>query len=141
MSNKSDIYLFESEGQHNIVEAIDLAVNNAKQHGLKLVIFTSAGKGIDLAIEKGFSPVNLIGVFFPKDFIPPKDKTVGLIDEKKKSYEVSGVKIIQADIFPFKELSSSVPSTYYSNPLRNALAVFSGGMPLVIQSVLMAFYL
>jgi len=142
------------EGKANLRQTIEIAVTAARAHRInKLVIFTSQGDGVRIALdilaqptsEAETSKIGLVGVTFPQgtQFVDEKNEpfAVEISPENQQLFAKAAIPLIRAHL-PF----SPIPPYFkdrgvLANDLsliENALNIFGGSMSLCVQAVLMA---
>ncbi len=140
---------FLQEGKENLSRCLQATFTAALNHDIKkIVIFTSAGRGVVMAIEdycsqEQFADIGLVAVTFPSHM----QFSAGDTSEHRVPAKVSGlltskgVPLVRAHL-PFDPIR-----THYRGHgilgqdfslIGNALRIFSGGMSLCVQAVLMA---
>ena len=143
---------FLREGKANLRQTIQLSLEAVIAHNLeKLIVFTSHGEGLKLAlemtksVESRFSAIRLIGVTFPQGMrFTDKDNQDVVVDILPSDLELfarENIPILRAHL-PFSPIPPSFKGRgHLGNDLSlvgNALLMFGGGMPLCVQSVLIA---
>jgi hypothetical protein len=130
---------FLTEGKSNLSECLKLCFSHAKAAGIQnIVVFTSAGEGLELACKKfltspQFSDVRITGVSFPIGIVPTEALEVP--DERRKLLEEFGIPIIRAAFplnFPIE------PTAPTKSPVQIALEFFSGGTVMCLNAAIVA---
>jgi hypothetical protein len=140
---------FLQEGKENLARCLQASFAAAAAHKVKkMVIFTSAGKGVMMALQDycsqdQFAEVQLIAVTFPSQ----SQFSVGEASEHTISADICDtlatrkVPIVRAHL-PFDPIRSHYEGHGLLGQdfslIGNALRIFSGGMSLCVQAVLMA---
>lgn len=147
----TSITYFLREGRDNLRECLRIAFDAAKNHSIdKIVIFTSEGLGIRIALEEfcpepEFRDLKLVAVTFPagKPFTDADGNRLRVeIDPQLRQLMAErDIPIVRAHL-PFDAIT---PTRSNSGVLgqdlslvENALNVFGGSMSLCVQAVLMA---
>jgi hypothetical protein len=141
---------FLSEGKANLRECLKASFEAAVFHGVqKIVIFTSSGEGVRLALEDfisrpEYSSVKLVAVTFPtgmkftdsnRNRISPK-----IPKAERQLFAEHHVRVIKAHL-PFEPIKAAFGRGFLGQDLcliGNALGIFGGGMSLCVQAILMA---
>jgi hypothetical protein len=140
---------FLQEGKANLAACLQATFAAARSHQVqKIVIFTSAGHGVSLALEQfcsqeQFSEINLIAVTFPSqtEFSTEDSPEHRIPDNLLRDFSTKGIPVVRAHL-PFEPIR-----THYSGHgvlgqdfglIGNALRIFGGSMSLCVQAVLMA---
>ncbi len=140
---------FLQEGKENLARCLQATFEAAAAHSIKkVIIFTSAGRGVKMALENycsqvQFSEIELIAVTFPSQtHFSAGDSSEHIIPDEDCEYFASrNVPIVRAHL-PF----DPIPSHYKGHGILgqdfsligNALKIFCGSMSLCVQAVLMA---
>ncbi len=140
---------FLKEGKGNLARCLEASFAAALAHQIKkVIIFTSAGQGVTLAIQnyrsqERFADIDLIAVTFPSQ----SQFTVGdpvdhaIPADLQNYFFTNSIPVVRAHL-PFDPIR-----THYQGHgilgqdfslIDNAFRVFSGGMSLCVQAVLMA---
>jgi hypothetical protein len=140
---------FVEEGKANLSRCLECSFEAAVAHSIKkLVIFTSAGKGVKMAIEEycskpEFSHIKIIAVTFPSHTkLPPGDPSDHCIMEEMSEYlKKHDVPVVRAHL-PFEPIRAHRVGEGLLGQdfslISNALRIFCGSMSLCVQAVLMA---
>ncbi|MGA2851318.1 MAG: hypothetical protein ABSE46_20135 [Terracidiphilus sp.] len=140
---------FLREGKENLARCLDVTFSAALAHQVeKVVIFTSAGQGVLMALEsyrsqKQYAHIELIAVTFPSQ----SQFTAG--DPSEHSISVDVARILAENKIPIvrAHLPFDPIRTHYAGQgvlgqdfglIGNALRIFGGSMSLCVQAVLMA---
>lgn len=140
---------FLQEGKENLVNCLQKTFDAALAHKIeKIIIFTSAGKGILMALREyctkaQYSHIKLIAVTFPNQahFTAGDSSDHFISDEDRRVFEEEHVPIVRAHL-PFHPIRSQHTNQGVLGQdfglIDNALRIFGGGMSLCVQAVLMA---
>jgi uncharacterized protein len=140
---------FLQEGKENLSRCLDATFAAADAHNIKkIVIFTAAGTGVTMAIDNylsqpQYSTIELIAVTFPSQahFTAESPSDQSISPELAHEFARLRIPIVRSHL-PFDPIR-----THYEGRgilgqdfglIDNALRIFSGGMSLCVQSVLMA---
>jgi hypothetical protein len=140
---------FLQEGKENLARCLEATFTAATAHNIKkIVIFTAAGRGVELALDEylcqsQYTEIELIAVTFPSQ----SHFTVGSPSEHAISHDLSvrlsslGIPIVRAHL-PFDPIRAHYEGRGVLGQdfglIDNALRIFSGGMSLCVQAILMA---
>jgi len=140
---------FLQEGKGNLSRCLKATFAAAAAHHVqKIVIFTSAGKGVLMALEdycsqEPYADINVIAVTFPSQtqFTAGDPADHAIPPELEKHFFDRNVAVIRAHL-PFDPIRSHYQGHGILGQdfslIGNALRIFSGGMSLCVQAVLMA---
>ena len=142
---------FLQEGRENLRETLAVAFEAARLHNIEtIIIFTSKGEGVRLAIEKrvsepGFSPIRLVAVTFPngKRFTDKDGHfiQVEISPENRQFFAKHEVPIVSAHL-PFDPIDPHFKSNGILAQdlclLGEALNMFCGSMSLCVQAITLA---
>ena len=145
------ITYFLEEGRVNLRDCLNVAFNAAeKQRIQKIIIFTSQGEGIRIALEEycarpEFQHIQLVAVTFPagKEFTDAEGKPmkVEISSEDRGLFKQQGIPIVQAH-FPFDPIESSFRKRGNLGQdlslVGDALNMFCGSMSLCVQAIVTA---
>jgi hypothetical protein len=140
---------FMQEGKGNLARCLQATFVAALAHRVgKIIIFTSAGRGVLLAIDEylsqeQYSQIELIAVTFPSQsqFTAGDPSEHSIQAEALHILDESRVPVVRAHL-PFEPIR-----THYAGQgvlgqdfglIGNALRIFGGSMSLCVQAVLMA---
>jgi hypothetical protein len=140
---------FLQEGRENLERCLQATFEAAVDHSIKkVIIFTSAGKGVKIALQEycsqeRFADIKLIAVTFPSQaqFSTEDSSEYTISSEICELLASQNVPIVRAHL-PFEPIHS-----YYKGRgilgqdfslIGNALKIFCGSMNLCVQAVLMA---
>jgi hypothetical protein len=140
---------FLQEGKENLARCLHVTFEAAAAHNIKkLIIFTSAGKGVMMALQEycskeRFSDIQLIAVTFPSQTQftvgEPSEHTIPTND--CEFFAARRVPIVRAHL-PFDPIKSHYKGQGILGQdfslIGNALRIFCGSMSLCVQAVLMA---
>jgi hypothetical protein len=140
---------FLQEGKENLTKCLEATFEAAVAHNIsKVIIFTSAGKGVKMAIQdycsqEKYSQIKVIAVTFPSQTkFTAGDPAEHFIPSDMCDYLASqNVPIVRAHL-PFDPIRShheghGILGQDFSL-IGNALRIFCGSMSLCVQAVLMA---
>jgi hypothetical protein len=140
---------FLQEGKENLSRCLQATFEAAVAHSIKkIVIFTSAGKGVKMAIEnycsrEQFAEIKLIAVTFPDQtrFSSGDPSEYSIQSEMCEYLANHKVPIVRAHL-PFDPIrphykGQGILGQDFSL-IGNALKIFCGSMSLCVQAVLMA---
>ncbi|WP_424768550.1 hypothetical protein [Paenibacillus sp. sgz302251] len=144
------IYYYNEEGKVNIDNTIDLVIERAVQNEIKKVlVFTTDGvsaiKLKDLIVSKGHSDIEIIAVAFPQHFTV----TVDIEGEKQKinpptsdrsvkdMLQSKSIPLVQG-IMAFEDIIIPGVRDIKLNTIEETLSLFSGGLKLCIEAILMS---
>ncbi len=139
---------FTEEGKINLFECLKISFEAALRHDVqKIVIFTGAGEGIRLAIDRfletpEFSHIQVVAVTFPhgKEFANP-DHGLGISGEDLERFSLRKIPVVRAHL-PFDPIKTQYQGHGILGQdftlLGNVLSIFGGSMSLCVQAVLMA---
>jgi uncharacterized protein len=142
---------FMQEGRENLPECLKLAFNAAKKQNItKILIFTSRGEGVRMALENfssqaDYQHIQIIAVTFPegKAFTDAAGKPmrVEILPANQELFRDRGVLLVKAHL-PFDPI---VPVARQGGVLGqdlslvgDALDILGGSMSLCVQAVLLA---
>jgi hypothetical protein len=140
---------FLQEGKENVSGCLEATFEAAIAHSIgKVVIFTSAGKGVKMAIDEycsneRYSSVKVIAVTFPSQTkLPAGDPSDYCIQGEMSDYlQDHHVPVVRAHL-PFEPIRSHHKDDgllgHDFSLISGALRIFCGGMSLCVQAVLMA---
>jgi hypothetical protein len=138
MSFTSPTRYFLQEGTPCVGECLENAFAVASARGIqKLIIFTSFGDGVRLAIERiagRFPQITMIAVTFPKSSKLKNGEPISLKLENADLFKTHQVQVVTADTFPFH----SKDSKDRESAIRDTLKICGGGFPFAVQAILMA---
>lgn len=137
------------EGKENLATCLQATFVAALAHHVgKVVIFTSAGRGVLMALDEyrsqeQYSHIELVAVTFPSQahFTSGDQSEHSVSADTLRILDENGVPIVRAHL-PFDPIR-----THYSGQgvlgqdfglIGNALRIFGGSMSLCVQAVLMA---
>jgi uncharacterized protein len=140
---------FMQEGKENLSRCLQATFAAALAHRVgKVIIFTSAGRGVMMALDEyrsqeQYSHIELVAVTFPSQSqFTAGDPTEHCIPRSVlQTLDERGIPIVRAHL-PFDPIS-----THYAGQrvlgqdfglIGNALRIFGGSMSLCVQAVLMA---
>lgn len=140
---------FLKEGRDNLSRCLDATFAAAAAHNIKkIVIFTAAGTGVKMAVDNylsqpQYSGIELIAVTFPSQshFTSDNPSEYLISDDLAEHFAKLNIPIVRAHL-PLDPIR-----THYEGRgilgqdfglIDNALRIFSGGMSLCVQAVLMA---
>jgi uncharacterized protein len=140
---------FLQEGKENLDKCLQSTFKAAVDHSIKkIIIFTSAGKGVMTAVrdycpQEQFAGIQLIAVTFPNQTeFSAGDSSEHTISKKIGEYLASqNIPIVRAHL-PFDPIRSHYKGHGILGQdfslIGNALRIFCGSMSLCVQAVLMA---
>lgn len=140
---------FMQEGKANLANCLRATFAAALAHQVsKIVIFTSAGKGVVAALDEysskdEYAHIKLVAVTFPSQshFTVGDPSEHHLSPGTRRILGESGIPIVQAHL-PFDPIRPHYQDQGVLGQdfglIGNALRIFGGGMSLCIQAVLMA---
>ncbi|HEV2646374.1 MAG TPA: hypothetical protein VGU46_08440 [Acidobacteriaceae bacterium] len=140
---------FLQEGRENLVRCLDATFEAAVAHNVaKIVIFTSAGKGVRMAVkdylsQEKYSGIRIIAVTFPSHTkLPAGDPNDHCIQGETTEFLADhSIPVVRAHL-PFEPIRSHNAGDGLLGQdfslIDNALRIFCGSMSLCVQAVLMA---
>jgi hypothetical protein len=140
---------FLQEGKENLSRCLDASFAAAAAHNIKkIVIFTATGTGVTMAIDEYlprpmYSTVELIAVTFPSQshFTAENPGEQSISQGVAERFAGLGIPIVRAHL-PLDPIRSHYEGRGILGQdfglIDNALRIFSGGMSLCVQAVLMA---
>jgi len=141
---------FLGEGKLNLQECLKASFEAAVFHGVqKIVIFTSAGEGVKMALDDfisrpEYSSIRLIAVTFPTGMkftdINGNRTSPKISKADRQLFAERHVPVVKAHL-PFEPIKAAFGRGFLGQDLcliGNALGIFGGGMSLCVQAVLMA---
>jgi hypothetical protein len=140
---------FLQEGKENLTRCLQATFEAASAHSIKkVVIFTSAGRGVTMALQDycsqpQYAEIEVIAVTFPSQSqFSSSDPSEYTIPQDISDYLASKkVPIVRAHL-PFEPIRSHYEGHGILGQdfslVGNALRIFCGSMSLCVQSVLMA---
>lgn len=142
-----NIYYFKEEGRVNISKTVELSIRKAKEESIrKILVFTSDGEGaLELKKQINEELIDVIAVSFPNKMpffhkeddggikeIYPETSNEGV---KKKLME-KNIKLVQGTM-PFEAIIVPGARDSKIRAIKETLTLFSGGLKLCVQAVLM----
>jgi hypothetical protein len=149
MTKSRKVHYFDSEGRENlhlVIKSIKafLRTSDSQETLLpkKLVFMTREGEGPMLAHSQlQTEDLKIIAVTFPRHYAGKRpDNSVfmpEISDRVRKFFDAFDIPII-TNRLPFDDIGGAESHNHEMELLRNALALFGGGVPLAIQAVLQA---
>jgi len=148
VGQEKSIFYFNKEGKQNLDKTIELVYNRALELDIKkIIIFTSDGEGATKAALKfKDSDIKLIAATFPykmpfiyKDEKGNKHKKYAKLSEAKLKEQINelGISLVQT-VMPFQDIYIPGIRDTKLITINETLTLFSGGMRLCVQAILMA---
>src|SRR5579863_3789025 len=145
------ITYFLQEGRENLLECLRTSFRAARKHNIeKLIIFTTQGLGIAMALDEfcskpEFSGIKLVAVTFPvgQPFTDAEGKPLDydISSELRERFRAMEVPIVRAHM-PFDPIASIYRDRgvlgHDLSLVESALNAFGGSMSLCIQAVMIA---
>jgi hypothetical protein len=142
---------FLEEGKANLQDCLKVAFEAARNQNIgKLVIFTSEGEGVRLALtefcsQDQYNHIKLVAVTFPKGkrftTTDGQPLQVDITPENQQLFQERGVPVVRAHL-PFDPIRSPQEQTrclaHDLALIGDALAIFGGSMSLCVQAVAVA---
>lgn len=140
---------FVEEGKENLDRCLAVSFEAALSHEIeKIVIFTGAGVGVQMALEEyrsqdRYSHLKLVAVTFPhgSKFADERLPEHRISAESAQYFKANGVPIVMAHL-PFNPIRAHNASHGILGQdlslIGNALSIFCGSMSLCVQAALMA---
>jgi len=140
---------FLQEGKENLTRCLQATFAAALAHNVKkVIIFTSAGRGVTMAIQdycsqEKFADVQLIAVTFPSQlqFTAGDPSEHAIPSDVAEQFAAKKIPIVRAHL-PFDPIRSHYEGQGILGQdfslIGNALRIFCGSMSLCVQAVLMA---
>jgi hypothetical protein len=142
------IYYFHSEGKENLPKTVDLVAERARELDVKhILVFTAHGEGAFLLADKlkDTDDKQIIAVSFPhnEEFLINKEgKETKILagtsrEEVQKKLKEKSILLFRGTM-PFEDIILPGADDLKLKVIKYSLSMFSGGIPLCIQSILMA---
>jgi hypothetical protein len=145
----SSIFYYNTEGRQNINTTVELSIKRAKELNIKaLIVFTANGEGALIAKKmlKKDTSIRVMAATFPyKHPFFREDKDGNTIKftaetsdpEVKNKLQRNKIDFIQG-IMPFQEIVIPGSKDIRKQAINHTLSLFSSGLKLCVQGILMA---